>query len=150
MLTNAKIPGFEGPTVDFSVISVQSKVCSVLHSVFYLRARVGEASHVNMINKQLESLEKFIRTSSATTEPVVQRPNNAPIQMPQQPLMFQQPMMPPPIFSQPPMMYPGQPQQQSMMYQPIPSGFQQFQQGHLIMQQHQQFLGQLNSQNNLS
>jgi len=102
-----------------------------------------------MINKQLESLEKFIRTS-ATTEPVVQRPNNAPIQMPQQPLMFQQPMIPPPIFSQPPIMYPGQPQQQSMMYQPIPPGFQQFQQGHLIMQQNQQFLGQLNSQNNLS
>jgi len=149
MLTNAKIPRFEGPTVDFAIISVQSKVCSVLHSAFYLRARVGEASHVNMINKQLESLEKFIRTS-ATTEPVVQRPNNAPIQMPLQPLMFQQPMMPPPIFSQPPMMYPGQPQQHPMMYQPIPPGFQQFQQGHLMMQPQQQFLGQLNSQNNLS
>jgi hypothetical protein len=145
MLTNAKIPGFEGPTVDFAVISVQSKVCSVLHSAFYLRARVGETSHVNMINKQIESLEKFIRTT-ATTDPVVQQPNHAPIQM----LMFQQPMMPPPIFSQPPLMYPGQPQQQPMIYQPILPGFQQFQQGHLMMQPPQQFLGQLSSQNNHS
>jgi hypothetical protein len=148
MLTNAKIPGFDGPTVDSAVIALQSRVCSVMHSAFYLRARVGETSHVNMLDKQLESLEKFIRTT-VKTEPVDQQPNHAPIQLQQQPLIFQQPMMPP-MFSQPPMMYSGQSQQQPMLYQPIPMSFQQFQQGHPMMQPPQQFLGQLNTQNNLS
>ncbi|KAL3773751.1 hypothetical protein ACHAW5_008185 [Stephanodiscus triporus] len=148
MLTNAKIPGFDGPTVDSAAIALQSRVCSVMHSAFYLRARVGETSHVNMLNKQLESLEKFIRTT-VKTEPVDQQSNHAPIPLQQQPLIFQQPMMPP-MFSQPPMMYSGQSQQQPMIYQPIPMGFQQFHQGHPMMQPAQQFLGQLNTQNNLS
>jgi hypothetical protein len=139
MLTNAKIPGFDGPTVDSAVIALQSKVCSVMHSAFYLRARVGETSHVNMLKKQCESLEKFIRTTVKTEQVDDLRPNYAPIPMQQQPLIFQQPMMPP-IFSQPPMMYPGI----------TPMGFHQFQQGHPMMQPPQQFLGQLNSQNNLT
>jgi hypothetical protein len=141
MLTSAKIPGFEGPAVDSAVIALQSKVCSVMHSAFYLRARVGETSHVTMLKKQCESLEKFIRTTVKTEAADDQRPSYAPIPMQQQPLMFQQPIMPPPMFSQPPMMYPGA----------IPMGFQQFQQGYPMMQPPpQQFLGQLNSQNNIS
>ena len=140
MLTNAKIPEFEGPTVDSAVIALQSKVCSVMHSAFYLRARVGEASHDNMLKRQCESLEKFIRTTVKTEPADDQRPTSyAPILMQQQPLIFQQPMMPP-MFSQPPMMYPGT----------IPMGFQQFQHGYpMIQPPPQQFLGQLNSQNNI-
>ena len=147
MLTNAKIPGFDGPTVDFAIIALQSKVCSVLHSAFFLRARVGEASHAIMLNKQLESLKKFISTT-VKIESIEQVPNHAPMQMQlqqqQQPQMiYQHPMMPmgmPPIFQQPPpMIYPGQ---QPMMYQPMPMDFQQFQQGHTIMHPPpQQFFG---------
>ncbi|KAL7542774.1 hypothetical protein ACHAXR_012386 [Thalassiosira sp. AJA248-18] len=161
ILTSAKVPGFDGPTVDSAVIAFQSKVCSVMHSAFYLRARVGEASHVNMLNKQLESLEKYIQTS-VKNEPVEQPQYHPPFQVPQQPMQFQQPMMgvPPP-----PMMYAGPPpQMQPMMgvtpYQAMPMGFGQpmmQQQGQQIMQPPQQFMGQLNppqfqpgQQNNVS
>ena len=98
-----------------------------MHSAFYLRARVGETSHVNMLKKQLESLEKLILTS-VKNEPAEQPTYQAPFQMQQQPMQFQQPMMP--QFSQQPMMYTGQPQQQPMMgvtpmsYQSMPAGFQ--------------------------
>ena len=142
ILTNANIPGFDGPTVDFAVIALQSKMCSVLHSAFFLRARVGEASHAIMLNKQLESLKKFISTT-VKIETIEQ--NHAPMQMQlqqQQPQMMY-PMIPmgmPPIFQQPPsMIYAGQ---QPMMYQPMPMDFQQFQQGHTIMHPPpQQFFG---------
>ena len=122
-----------------------------MHSAFYLRARVGETSHVNMLKKQLESLEKLILTS-VKNEPAEQPTYQAPFQMQQQPMQFQQPMMP--QFSQQPMMYTGQPQQQPMMgvtpmsYQSMPLGFQpqmMQQQGQHAMQP-QQFLGQLNPQ----
>jgi hypothetical protein len=100
-----------------------------------------------MLNKQLESLKKFISTT-VKIESIEQVPNHAPMQMQlqqqQQPQMiYQHPMMPmgmPPIFQQPPpMIYPGQ---QPMMYQPMPMDFQQFQQGHTIMHPPpQQFFG---------
>ena len=139
ILTNANIPGFDGPTVDFAVIALQSKMCSVMHSAFFLRARVGEASHANMLNKQLESLKKFISTT-VKIETIEQ--NHAPMQMQlqqQQPQMMY-PMIPmgmPPIFQQPPsMIYAGQ---QPIMYQPMPMDFQQFQQ--IMHPPPQQFFG---------
>lgn len=142
MLTNAKIPGFEGPTVDSTAIAFQASVCSVMHSAFYLRARVGETSHVNMLNKQLENLEKVMSTT-IKIEPKEEQPlMPAPYHMQHQPIMFQQPMMQP-IFTQPPMMYTGQPQQQPVIYQtPIPMGYppQMMQQGYPpIHPPHQQF-----------
>jgi len=101
ILASAKLPGFVGPTVDSTVITFQSKVCSVMHSAFYLRARVGETSHVNMLNKQLESLQTFISTA-VKQEPIEQQPQfQAPFHLPPQ---FTQP----PVFAQPPQMYTGQ------------------------------------------
>ena len=145
ILASAKLPGFQGPTVDSSTIAFQSKVCSVMHSAFYLRARVGETSHVNMLNKQLESLEKFIQTQ-VKTEPTQQSQfQAAPFQLPlppPPPMQFPQP----PQFSQPPPMYAaGQIPQpiQTMGVTTMPLGFQP----QMMMQQpQQQFMGQLNPQ----
>jgi len=153
ILASAKLPGFQGPTVDSSAIAFQSKVCSVMHSAFYLRARVGETSHVNMLNKQLESLERFIQTQVKTE----------PTQQPQfQTAHFQLPLPPPPPmpfpqppqFPQPPPMYAaGQIPQpmQTMGVTTMPLGFQpqmmmQRQQAIQMQQPQQQFMGQLNPQ----
>ena len=154
ILTSAKIPGFEGPTVDSGAIAFQSKVCSLMHSAFYLRARVGETAHLNMLEKQLESLEKIIQTT-VKTEPVGKPQYQAPFQMPPM-----QQFPPPPPFSQPPpMLYAGQPQQQPMMgvtqIPAMPVGLPP----HMMQQQSmqpQQFMSQHNpqfqpgQQNNLS
>mmetsp|Transcript_38888 Transcript_38888/g.93539 ORF Transcript_38888/g.93539 Transcript_38888/m.93539 type:complete len:567 (-) Transcript_38888:354-2054(-) len=154
ILTSAKIPGFEGPTVDSGAIAFQSKVCSLMHSAFYLRARVGETAHLNMLEKQLESLGKIIQTT-VKTEPVGKPQYQAPFQMPPM-----QQFPPPPPFSQPPpMLYAGQPQQQPMMgvtqIPAMPVGLPP----HMMQQQSmqpQQFMSQHNpqfqpgQQNNLS
>lgn len=87
ILTSAKLPYFGGPTVDSASITAQSKVCSILHSAFYLRARVGGENHVKMLTKQLESLEKL---SSASSQLQMQQ---------QQQIYYQQP---PPNFPLPP------------------------------------------------
>mmetsp|Transcript_6641 Transcript_6641/g.13305 ORF Transcript_6641/g.13305 Transcript_6641/m.13305 type:complete len:617 (-) Transcript_6641:44-1894(-) len=101
ILTSAKLPGFDGPTVDSSMISFQSNVCAVMHSAFYLRARVGEVSHVNMLNKQLETLEKVVATQ-VKVEPIEAQPHY-PSHFSMQQMQFQQPMVP--QFSQPPPMF---------------------------------------------
>ena len=93
ILTSAKLPYFGGPTVDSASITAQSKVCSILHSAFYLRARVGEENHVKMLTKQLESLEKL---SSASSQLQMQQHQQ---QQQQQQIYYQQP---PPNFPLPP------------------------------------------------
>lgn len=114
LLSSAKLPGFVGPTVDFAVIAFQSKVCSVMHSAFYLRAKVGETLHANMLNKQLESLEKFIKTAVKVETPEQPSFPVPAFPPPPQPMQFP----PPPNMGIPPppmMMYPGQIQQPQMM-----------------------------------
>lgn len=145
MLTSAKLPGFEGPTVDSTSLLFQSQVCSVMFSAFYLRNRVGESSHVKMLNKQLESLKKNV-PAAPKKEPVEQPTFQAPFPVQQLPVQFQQPMIP--QFNQQPIIYTGQTQQQPMMgvtpmgYQAMPVGYQpqMTQQGQQAMQQ-QQFFG---------
>ena len=60
LLTKAGVPGFHGPTADENVIAMQSNICGFLHSAFFLRARVGEASHVSMLRKQEERLKGLL------------------------------------------------------------------------------------------
>eukprot|EP00804_Cyclotella_cryptica_P002614 CCRYP_010445-RB/>CCRYP_010445-RB protein AED:0.08 eAED:0.08 QI:943/1/1/1/1/1/3/463/401 len=113
LLSSAKLPGFDGPTVDSFAIAYQSKVCSVMHSAFYLRARVGEASHTTMLNKQIESLEKITTTTVKVEPSIAQYPPHFPV--PPQPLQFQQPTLysvPAPVFPPPPPMPPHMPGQQ--------------------------------------
>jgi hypothetical protein len=100
LLSSAKLPGFDGPTVDSMAITYQSKVCSVMHSAFYLRARVGEASHMTMLNKQIESLEKIISTP-VKIEPLPHFPAPPQVQPPMP--MFS---VPPPVFPSPPPVLP--------------------------------------------
>ncbi|KAL7468849.1 hypothetical protein ACHAXS_009090, partial [Conticribra weissflogii] len=106
ILTSAKLPGFDGPTVDASMIAFQSNVCAVMHSAFYLRERVGEVSHVNMLNKQLEKLEKIV-PAPVKVEPIESQQQYPP-HFPMQQIHFQQPMVP--QFSQPPPMFNAPPQ----------------------------------------
>ena len=108
ILTSAKLPYFVGPSVDSASITAQAKVCSILHSAFYLRARVGEDNHVKMLTKQLENLEK-IASTVVKQEPVQQQQYPAQLQMQmqlqqqQQQLQYQQP---PPNFPLPPQIPP--------------------------------------------
>ena len=113
-----------------------------MHSAFYLRARVGETAHINMLTKQLENLEKY--TQTAVKEEPTGMPPIQPPSFPMPPPQFP----PPPPFSQPPppIMYTGQ---------ALPAGYPP----HMVQQQvlpPQQFMGQLNpqfqpgQQNNLS
>ena len=91
ILMSAKLPYFDGPTVDSASINAQAKVCSILHSAFYLRARVGEENHVKMLTKQLESLEML--SSSASGPPVQHQQYPPQLQMQlqqQQQLQYQQ------------------------------------------------------------
>ncbi len=109
ILSSAKLPCFDGPSVDSASITAQAKVCSILHSAFYLRARVGEDNHVKMLSKQLESLKK-IASTAIKAEPIQQ-----PYQLQQHQFPYQQP---PPNFPLPPQMPPQmfqQPQQGQQM-----------------------------------
>lgn len=58
ILTKMKVPGFEGPTVDPNTIDLQARICSYLHSAFFLRTRVGEVPHVTMLKGHLKALQK--------------------------------------------------------------------------------------------
>ena len=58
MLTAAKIPGFQGATIDPITIALQSKICSVMHSAFFLRNRIDEKTHLAMLKKLEEKLSK--------------------------------------------------------------------------------------------
>lgn len=56
ILTKAKVPHFNGISVDYNVITSQARVCSVLHSAFYVRNKVGEEMHVKPLKKIQETL----------------------------------------------------------------------------------------------
>ena len=59
ILQKLQIPTFEeGPTVDPNRLEWQAKVCSYLHSAFYLRNRIGETTHVSMLRNQSNKLLK--------------------------------------------------------------------------------------------
>lgn len=58
ILSKMKVPGFDGPTVDPSTVDLQARICSYLHSAFFLRTRVGEEPHVTMLKGHLKALQK--------------------------------------------------------------------------------------------
>eukprot|EP00533_Pseudo-nitzschia_delicatissima_P010025 CAMPEP_0116103988 /NCGR_PEP_ID=MMETSP0327-20121206/14199_1 /TAXON_ID=44447 /ORGANISM="Pseudo-nitzschia delicatissima, Strain B596" /LENGTH=570 /DNA_ID=CAMNT_0003596177 /DNA_START=26 /DNA_END=1738 /DNA_ORIENTATION=- len=55
-LTKLKIPGFRGPTVDAGELQFQSRICSYLHSAFFLRHRIKEEAHTTMMKSQEKRL----------------------------------------------------------------------------------------------
>jgi hypothetical protein len=59
-LTKLKIPGFHGTSVDVAELEYQARICSYLHSAFFLRQRIGEDAHVKMLKSQESKLKQLI------------------------------------------------------------------------------------------
>lgn len=98
ILTAAKLPGFYGATVEAPAIVMQSKICSVMHSAFFLRTRVGEAAHATM----LSNLEDKLSKEKVTPPPPPPRQQNSNVVIPAQTYSSQHPHnMPPPPFNLP-------------------------------------------------
>lgn len=149
VLTKLQVPGFDGPTVDDAAMKLQAKICSYLHSAFFLRNRIGLGPHVAMLKKQVERLDKELENGG----PEMLQGNYNPLQQHHMPLQGQQnnntmmnmyqhsqqqpmqlPPMPPQIPNMPPPMYGytnqqpqlptnammHHPQQQQMMYGGVP------------------------------
>lgn len=117
VLCKFKVPTFEdGPTVDAGALDLQARVCSYLHSAFFLRSRVGEAPHVNMLKGHLRALEK---EQSSGPPPAVRRQQQQPPPPPQYTPQPQPPMPPQYGGYAPPMNYPPQQQQQQQQL-PLP------------------------------
>ena len=60
LLTKLSIPKFNGTTVDAMELEYQARVCSYLHSAFFLRQRVGEQAHSSMLKSQQEKLRLLV------------------------------------------------------------------------------------------
>ncbi|KAG7370807.1 tetratricopeptide repeat protein [Nitzschia inconspicua] len=63
-LTKLKIPGFHGTSVDVAELEYQARICSYLHSAFFLRQRIGEDAHVKMLKSQESRLNQLIEDQS--------------------------------------------------------------------------------------
>jgi hypothetical protein len=147
LLTKLKVPGFDGTTVDAAALEFQARVCSYLHSAFYLRKRIGETTHVKMLKSQAERLKQIVINNSdaaaaaAAAAPVPSRAHSSvPKTPPRSPVpqhamgyttqqqQQQYNMGPPQGYG-----YPGQPQQQQqpqMMMPSMPPGTYQQQGSH--------------------
>lgn len=66
ILTNAGLPEFNGPTIDGTSIYKQTAICSFLHSAFFIRNKIGEDAHINMLKSQ----EVRLRDQSPTAMPM--------------------------------------------------------------------------------
>jgi hypothetical protein len=100
VLTQLKVPAFDGPTSDSQTLDLQSRICSLLHSAFYIRTKVGVMGHMTMLKSQAERLKRESRTPPRSPVP--------------------QHGMPPPIYP----MYGDQ--SNRMMYLPPPPPQQQY------------------------
>ena len=116
ILTSAKLPGFTGASVDPATIAFQSKICSVMHSAFFLRDRIDEKTHIAMLTKLVEKLSKETVTPPPPL-PGVSNPSSLPQPPPPQP----KPNLPPPPF--PPQVPPPQPLPHGQSY-PLYPGVQ--------------------------
>uniref|UniRef100_A0A7S3P7M0 Uncharacterized protein n=1 Tax=Amphora coffeiformis TaxID=265554 RepID=A0A7S3P7M0_9STRA len=98
ILQKLQIPTFEeGPTVDPNRLEWQAKVCSYLHSAFYLRNRIGETTHVSMLQSQCNKLlneQQKQQQQEKQPPPLPEDTSNAMYN--NQPGGFYPPSMPPP------------------------------------------------------
>eukprot|EP00980_Cylindrotheca_fusiformis_P008150 scaffold1727_cov133-Cylindrotheca_fusiformis.AAC.53 len=67
LLTKLQIPGFEGTTVDSSELKFQTRICSYLHSAFFLQQRIGEKAYQTMLKSQKERLDKHLKQHGTAT-----------------------------------------------------------------------------------
>jgi hypothetical protein len=106
LLTHMNVPGFDGPTVDAAALDLQARICSFLHSAFYLRNRIGEDPHRAMLKSQSERLKKLLDDPKRAVSPIP-------------PSLLQQ--LPSTINNNyPPLLASGYPQQQGGGYAPPP------------------------------
>lgn len=116
LLTKLKVPGFDGTTVEAAELDFQSRVCSYLHSAFYLRKRIGESAHVNMLKSQAERLKQASVGRYSPVPPAAGRytppPSSMPSSMGNQQHFGTYASVPPPIQQQQhaPQVFMGQPQ----------------------------------------
>lgn len=127
LLTKLGVPGFEGATVDASDLEMQSKICSYLHSAFYLRSRIGEQPHINMLKSQVKRLQREQEESQTLNRMSPVPPQQGGSRSPAPGLTRQSPKMgngmtmqqlpppPPPVMIMPPM----QPQAQAYYGGPV-------------------------------
>ena len=122
LLSKLNVPGFDGTTVEASALEFQARVCSYLHSAFYLRQRIGAQTHATMLKSQAERLKIQAQQAPPKKKPSRFSPPRPPQYMPPPPPQQQQGYMQQQQQQQPPPGYypPQQPQQQSMMYLPPP------------------------------
>mmetsp|Transcript_9382 Transcript_9382/g.13911 ORF Transcript_9382/g.13911 Transcript_9382/m.13911 type:complete len:565 (+) Transcript_9382:10-1704(+) len=125
LFTKANIPCFGGISVDDMDISIQRNVCSVLHSAFILRDKVGRKAHIALLRSNEKKLAKELTEIPAQSQASMQQQNQL-MQGNQQ--------------------YFSQSQQQQLPYNntmvfPIQSGAYQ-----PNLQQQQQFMGQYGTQ----
>lgn len=144
-LTKLKIPGFAGPTVDASEVEYQARVCSYLHSAFFLRQRIGDDAHMKMLQSQkvrlLKLQEEGITVAGASTYRTATPPPGggsrrsrfSPMptgiavgnqQLPPTSRMSPHPAPPPQLYST--MMVGGQQQQQQYNMNPMQQQQQQY------------------------
>jgi hypothetical protein len=59
-----QIPGFDDPqhamTVEEAELEFQARICSYLHSAFFLRQRIGEDAHISMLKSQQARLQQLM------------------------------------------------------------------------------------------
>jgi len=70
ILTQLKVPAFDGPNPDAQTLDLQSRVCSFLHSAFYIRAKVGVSGHMTMLKSQAERLKRDMLNRSPPRSPI--------------------------------------------------------------------------------
>ncbi|CAB9526530.1 expressed unknown protein [Seminavis robusta] len=148
LLTHMNVPGFDGPTVDASALDLQARICSFLHSAFYVRNRIGEGPHRATLKSQSERLKKILDDPNRSVSPVPPpstaatfagappMPNNNPNNYGggQYPMPGAMGMPPMHQQQQPPPHYGGMPPMGYQQAQPGPYG----QQPHVQQQQQQQ------------
>jgi len=69
ILTKLGVPGFKGPSVDAAALDYQSKICSLLHTAFFLRKNLGEETHKKTLRSQLERLKRDMDSNGRSRSP---------------------------------------------------------------------------------
>jgi hypothetical protein len=90
LLSRLNVPGFDGTTVDASALEFQARVCSYLHSAFYLRQRIGAQTHATMLKSQAQRLKIQAQQAPPKKKPSRFSPPRPPQYMPPPPPQQQQ------------------------------------------------------------
>merc|ERR1712151_1200048 len=99
ILTKAKLPHFNGLSVDHDVIMSRARVCAVLHAAFYVRNKVGEENHVKPLKKLEDELMQQLQQEQEQGNKQQQIPTQPPPHMYMQQQQVVHNTMQPPLNS---------------------------------------------------